>query len=87
MTFIVQKAFSVYFPHMRGHILTIAAILILGATILMPAMAFARENEQSDQHDTAICTDPKHRHFIVRSSTESLPIRKKEKTRIRRVLM
>ncbi|MFN0047270.1 MAG: hypothetical protein ACKVOS_12460 [Sphingorhabdus sp.] len=87
MTFIVQKAFSVYFTHMRGHILTIAAILILGATIMMPEMAYARENDQNDQHDTAICTDPKHRHFVIRSSTESLPIRKKEKTRIRRVLM
>jgi len=52
--------------------------------MLAPDSAFARENEQ---HDALNCADPKHRHSAVRPLTESLPIRKKDKSRVRRVLM
>lgn len=84
MLFIVQKAFDVHLRRMRGLVLTLSVVMALGASFLIPERAFARENEQND---AAICTDPKHRHFIIRSLTESWPIRKKEKARVRRVLM
>jgi hypothetical protein len=57
------------------------------AAMFAPDSAYARENEQNEQHDALNCTDPKHRHSVVRPLTESLPIRKKDKSRVRRVLM
>ncbi len=87
MLFIVQTAFKVQFPRMRGHIPTLGAALVMCAALLVPDSAYARENEQNEQHDAANCTDPKHRHSVVRSLTESVPIRKKDKIRVRRVLM
>ncbi len=84
MLFIVQTAFKVQFPRMRGHISTLGAALVMCAALFVPDSAYARENEQ---HDAANCTDPKHRHSVVRSLTESVPIRKKDKIRVRRVLM
>ena len=87
MLFIVQTAFKVQFPCMRGHIPTLGAALVMCAALLAPDSAYARENEQNEQHDAANCTDPKHRHSVVRSLTESVPIRKKDKIRVRRVLM
>lgn len=87
MLFIVQTAFKVQFPRMRGHIPTLGAALVMCAALLVPDSAYARENEQNEQHDAANCTDPKHRHSVVRSLTESVPIRKKDRIRVRRVLM
>lgn len=87
MLFIVQTAFKVQFPLMRGHISTLGAALVMCAALFVPDSAYARENEQNEQHDAANCTDPKHRHSVVRSLTESVPIRKKDKIRVRRVLM
>ena len=87
MSFIVQKAFGVQFPHMRGHILTFGTALAVCAAMFTPEAAYARENEQNEQHDANNCTEPKHRHSVVRPMTESAPIRKKEKLRVRRVLM
>lgn len=87
MSFIVQKAFKVHFQRMRGHIPTLGAALLLCGALLVPDAAYARENDQSEQNEALNCTDPKHRHSIVRSLTESLPIRKKEKSRVRRILM
>ncbi|OYU02221.1 MAG: hypothetical protein CFE36_07055 [Sphingomonadaceae bacterium PASS1] len=49
-----------------------------------PDTAFARETEQAE---IANCNDPRHRHFVVRPLTESLPVRKTENQRVRRVLM
>jgi len=46
--------------------------------------AFARETDQSE---AANCVDPKHKHTVVRPLTESVPIRKSEKVRVRRILM
>ncbi len=85
MSFIVQKAFNVHFPRMRGHIPTFGAALVVCAAMLAPDSAFARE--RNEQHDALNCIDPKHRHSVVRPLTESLPIRKKDKSRVRRVLM
>ena len=69
---------------MRGSIFTLGfGFVALGAAVI-PDTAMARE---SDQAETAICTDPKHRHVVVRPLTESLPIRKSEKLRVRRILM
>jgi hypothetical protein len=87
VSFIVQKAFNVHFPRMRGHIPTLGAALVMCAAMFAPDSAYARENEQNEQHDALNCTDPKHRHSVVRPLTESLPIRKKDKSRVRRVLM
>jgi hypothetical protein len=87
MPFIVQKAFDVHLRRMRGHFVTLGPALVLCAAMLTPNSAYARENENGEQNETLNCTDPKHRHSIVRSLTESLPIRKKDKARVRRVLM
>lgn len=84
MSFIVQKAFNMHFLRMRGHIPTFGAALVVCAAMLAPDSAFARESEQ---HDALNCIDPKHTHSVVRPLTESLPIRKKDKSRVRRVLM
>lgn len=87
MPFIVQKAFNVHSGRMRGQFATLGATLVLCAAMLTPNPAYARENEHGEQNEALNCTDPKHRHSIVRSLTESLPIRKKDKARVRRVLM
>lgn len=87
MLFIVQKAFDVHFRRMRGHFATLGVALVLCAAMLTPNSAYARESEHGEQNETLNCTDPKHRHSIVRSLTESPPIRKKDKARVRRVLM
>jgi hypothetical protein len=69
---------------MRGSFYTLCfGFVALGAAAL-PDNAMAREAEQAE---AANCTDPKHRHVVVRPLTESLPIRKSEKLRIRRILM
>lgn len=57
--------------------------LFLGA-IMMPDTALARENEPAE---TANCTDPRHRHNVVRPAVEPAPIRKAEKLRVRRILI
>lgn len=84
MSFIVQKAFLMQIYAMRGILLTLGSGLIVAGGALTPEAAFARDKEQAE---TANCTDPKHRHTIVRPLTESLPIRKTEKLRVRRILM
>lgn len=84
MAFIVQTAFKLQFPHMRGTLLSFGSGTLLCAAMLSPEVAFARETEQSE---SATCTDPKHRHYVVRPLTEPVPVRKSEKIRVRRVLM
>jgi len=84
MAFIVQKAFKVQFQHMRGLFLTVGTGMGILAAGMAPDAAFARE---TDQPEAANCTDPKHRHTVVRPLTEALPIRKGEKVRVRRILM
>ena len=84
MTFIVQKALKVHFPRMRGLFFTVGSGIAVLAAGMSPDAAFARETDQSE---TANCTDPKHRHTVVRPLTEAPPIRKGEKVRVRRILM
>lgn len=57
--------------------------VVVGAFAL-PNAAMARDSEPQE---SVSCNDPRHRHVVVRPLTESLPIRKAEKTRIRRILM
>jgi hypothetical protein len=84
MAFIVQKAFNVQFPRMRGHLFTFGTGIVLCAAMMAPDAAFARE---TDPNDAGNCTDPKHRHTVVRPLTEPTPIRKSDKVRVRRILM
>jgi hypothetical protein len=84
ITFIVAKAFKAHFSLMGRYALSLGAAVAFCAGILMPELAFARETEQSEQSG---CTDPKHRHAALRPLTEPSPIRKKDKERVRRVLM
>jgi hypothetical protein len=84
MSFIVQKAFPAHIRRMRGHWLTFGSGLVLGAAMMLPEASYARETEQND---AANCSDPKHRHMVVRPLTEPAPIRKSEKIRVRRILM
>lgn len=84
MAFILQKAFEVQTVRMRGFFLTFGAGVVVCAGGMMPDIAFARE---ADQAETANCSDPKHRHTILRPLTEPAPIRKSDKVRVRRILM
>jgi hypothetical protein len=84
MAFIVQKAFPVQILRMRGHLFALGSGIVLCAAIVSPDTVYARE---TDQNDAANCTDSKHRHTILRPLTEPVPIRKKEKGRVRRILM
>jgi hypothetical protein len=84
MAFIFQKAFTVQFPRMRGLVLSFGTGIAFLAAGMFPEAAMARE---TDQAEAANCTDPKHRHVVVRPLTESVPIRKNEKVRVRRILM
>jgi hypothetical protein len=69
---------------MRGSFVTLnLGFVVLGA-LALPEVALARESEPAE---SAVCNDPRHRHVVVRPLTESLPIRKAEKLRIRRILM
>lgn len=68
---------------MRGALKSVVGILLV-ALVAIPAAASVRE---SDHGDGAICTEPKHRHVVLRPLTEPAPIRKKDKVRVRRVLM
>jgi hypothetical protein len=69
---------------MRGSFFTLNIGFVVFGAVALPDLAFAREAEQVE---SAICPDPKHRHITVRPLTESVPIRKAEKVRIRRILM
>lgn len=84
MAFIVQKAFEAQTWRMRGIFLTFSAGIVVFSAGMLPEAASARETEQVE---TANCTDPKHRHTIVRPLTEPAPIRKTDKARVRRILM
>lgn len=72
---------------MRGSLVSLnLGFVVLGAFAL-PSAAMARETEPAESAESASCNDPRHRHVVVRPLTESLPIRKAEKIRIRRILM
>lgn len=82
--FILQKALKAQFPPMRGLLPVLGTGVLFCAALLSPQEAFGRETEQNE---SANCTDPKHRHYVVRPLTEPVPVRKKDKIRVRRVLM
>jgi hypothetical protein len=84
LAFIVQKAFKAQILRMRGLLLTLGGGIVVFSGGMLPDAALARE---TDQAETANCTDPKHRHIIVRPLTEPAPIRKTDKVRVRRILM
>jgi hypothetical protein len=83
-SFIVYKAFCWHFAHMRRLFSTLGTGIVLLSAGFLPDTALARETEQAE---IANCNDPRHKHVVVRSLTESLPIRKTEKQRVRRILM
>jgi hypothetical protein len=82
--FMLQQALPVQTLHREGAFMKSVMAFVIGASVLLPAQAFARDSDS----ESAICTDPKHRHTVVRPLTEPAPVRKKDKLlRIRRVLM
>jgi len=83
-SFIVYKAFCWHFAHMRRLFSTLGTGIVLLSAGFLPGTALARETEQAEITN---CNDPRHKHVVVRSLTESLPIRKTEKQRVRRILM
>jgi hypothetical protein len=83
MLFILQKSFRMQKHHMRGIIAPLSLGMITLFIGVLPNAALAREAEQ----EVANCNDPKHRHAVVRPLTESIPIRKSAKIRVRRILM
>ena len=80
MAFILQKDFSAQSMCMRGHIFTILAVGATAAIGIVSETASAREAEQAD-------TTCKSQRRIIRPLTESTPIRKKDRDRVRRILM
>jgi hypothetical protein len=84
VSFIFQKALCWHFVEMRGLFSTLGTGIVILSAGFFPDTAFARETEQAE---IANCNDPRHRHVVVRPLTESLPVRKTEKQRIRRILM
>ena len=83
-SFIVYKAFCWQFAAMRGLFATLGTGIVILSAGFLPGTAFARETEQAEITN---CNDPRHKHVVVRSLTESLPVRKTEKQRVRRILM
>jgi hypothetical protein len=83
-SFIVYKAFCWHFAAMRGLFSTLGTAIVILSAGFLPDTAFARDTEQPE---IAHCNDPRHRHVVVRSLTESLTVRKTEKQRVRRILM
>lgn len=83
MSFILQKAFRAQTGRMRGSVFTFLAIGGVAVLGIAPEAAYAREAEQAE---TANCPCKAQRR-IVRPMTESTPIRKKDKDKVRRILM
>lgn len=69
---------------MRGSFISLTVGFVVLGAFALPSAALARESETAE---SASCNDPRHRHVVVRPLTESLPIRKADKIRIRRILM
>ncbi len=83
MTFILQKASAAQNIRMRGSVFTILAVGAAMTVAVAPGTASARETEQVENTN---CTCKSQRR-MVRPLTESMPIRKKDKERMRRILM
>ena len=83
MAFILQKALLAHTRCMKGFAFTLSALG--GAAVLgfAPEAASARE---SDQIEVASCQCKPQRR-VVRSMMEPTPVRKKDRDRVRRILM
>ena len=84
VSFIFQKGLCWHFAKMRGLFATLGTGIVILSAGYAPDAAAARETEQAEITN---CNDPRHRHVVVRPLTESLPVRKTEKQRVRRILM
>lgn len=69
---------------MSGHIFTVVWRALLSATLLLSNSASARAAEPSEH---TMCHHPKHRHAALRALTEPTLVWKKDKVRVRRILM
>ena len=83
LLFILQKAFAVQVFRMRVFIFTPLAIVGAAMLVVAPETAAARE---SDQVEAANCQCKPQRR-VVRSMMEPTPVRKKDRDRVRRILM
>ena len=83
MAFILWKAFKAQRISVKGLTYTILAI---AATVLMVITPVTASPRDSDQAEAANCPCKAQRR-LVRPLTESMPVRKKDKDRIRRILM
>ena len=83
MPFILQKGLSGHLRRMRVLILTTLAIVGAAMLGVAPETAAAREG---DQVEAANCQCKPQRR-VVRSMMEPTPVRKKDRDRVRRILM
>jgi hypothetical protein len=83
MSFILQQAFSAQTPCMKSFVFTMLAVCAVAVLGFTPEPALARETEQAENSNCPC----KSQRRIVRPLTESTPIRKKDKDRVRRILM
>jgi hypothetical protein len=82
--FILQKAFPVQSGSMQRLAFIIMLAAIAATAGFTPQAAYAAD---SDQAENTNCSCKTPRRTIVRPLTESTPIRKSDKVRIRRILM
>lgn len=68
---------------MRSCVLTTLAIAVVAITGFSPETAAARESEQVEATNCPC----KAQRRVVRPMTESMPVLKKDKERVRRILM
>ena len=83
MAFILQKAFSAQIMRMRGFVFAILAVVATITIGVTPVTASPRDAEQVEN----ISCSCKSQGRLVRPLTESMPVRKKDKDRMRRILM
>ncbi len=83
MAFILQKAFLAHIAAMRGFVFAILAILATVTIGFTPVAASPRDAEQAEN----VSCSCKLQRRLVRPLTESMPVRKKDKDRMRRILM
>ena len=83
MAFILQKDFPAQIMCMRGFVFAISSVVAAIGIGVTPVTASPRD---LDQAENASCSCKSQRR-MVRPLTESMPVRKKDKDRVRRILM
>ena len=83
MLFILQKAFPAQSERMRGFVFAILAVGAAMTIAVTPGNASSRESEQAENTNCSC----KSQRRMVRPLTESMPVRKRDKDRVRRILM